>query len=93
MKSGSSKKTARVKGKVRRSAKEKASTPIVLRKILQTLTDSCPVEHGNPEHCPLRNVRKLPSVKRTSWLLAIPGEDVRSLTAYHYMCAKTHRDR
>lgn len=91
MKSGSSKKTARVK--VRGSAKTQAGGPVALRKILQTFTDSCPVDHGNPEHCPLHNVRKLPGVKRTSWRLAIPDEDVRALTAFHYLCSKTHGDR
>jgi hypothetical protein len=91
MKSGPSKKTARVKA--RRSAKAQADLSVVLRKCLRTLTDSCPVEHGNPKHCPLHGVRELTSVKRTSWTLAIPSEDVRSLTAYHYLCSKTHGDR
>jgi hypothetical protein len=91
MKSGSSKKTARVKA--RRSAKAQADPPVVLRKILRTLTDSCPVDHGNPKHCPLHGVRKLTSLKRTSWHLAISNEDVRSLAAYHYLCSKTHGDR
>lgn len=50
------------------------------------LLESCPVEGGNPEDCPLCEMRKLPAADRLRWFNALSEADLKYLAAYHHVC-------
>ena len=59
-----------------------------LRDNILSLAMACPVEHCNPEDCPLFKVRKLELKQRLKWFRDLSDEDLAYLNAYHFVCMK-----
>jgi hypothetical protein len=59
-----------------------------MRDNILSLAMSCPVEHCNPEDCPLFKVRKLELTRRLEWFRQLSDEDLVYLNAYHFTCMK-----
>jgi len=60
-----------------------------LRDSILSLAMTCPVEHCNPEDCPLYQVRSLELTRRLDWFRALSDKDLVYLNAYHFVCMKT----
>ena len=60
-----------------------------LRDNILSLAMTCPVEHCNPEDCPLFKVRKLELTWRLEWFRDLSDADLEYLNAYHFVCMKT----
>jgi len=59
-----------------------------LRAGLMELSECCPVEHGNPELCPLFELRRMSPTKRAQWVNDLTENELAYLTAYHHVCHK-----
>lgn len=53
---------------------------------------NCPVDHCNPDDCPLFRVRQLDLASRLVWFKSLSDEDLAYLNAYHFVCMKTKLD-
>jgi hypothetical protein len=62
---------------------------IQLRDNILNLAMTCPVEHCNPEDCPLFKVRRLELSRRLEWFRDLSDDDLVYLNAYHFACMKT----
>ena len=47
---------------------------------------ACPHDDGNPEFCPLCDVRKLPVRQRIAWVKMLSDDDLEYLGTYHQIC-------
>ena len=56
---------------------------------LLELFQACPLDHCNPEDCPLFELRGLRPRQRLAWLNALSEEDLSYLASYHYICLAT----
>jgi hypothetical protein len=50
------------------------------------LTKHCPVDHTNPDDCPLHGVRQLGPARSCQWIDELSGDDLSYLNAYHAIC-------
>ncbi len=57
---------------------------------LLSLAVSCPVDHCNPDNCPLHNIRKMDLGQRLEWFRGLTDEELMYLSSYHFVCLK-HR--
>jgi hypothetical protein len=57
-----------------------------------TLAMSCPVDHCNPEDCPLFKVRQMELTHRLRWFDSLSDDELIYLNAYHFVCMKTKLD-
>lgn len=60
-----------------------------LREALLPLAKDCPLEHCNPQDCPLYLVRKMKPRQRWQWFEALSEEGLTYLAAYHHVCLNT----
>jgi hypothetical protein len=58
-----------------------------LRENILSLAMQCPVEHSNPEDCPLFYVRKMELPRRLEWFNSLTEDDLVYLNSYHCVCA------
>ena len=55
----------------------------------EELISDCPFDHGNPEHCPLCDLRARPHEERLEFIRSIPREMLESLVVYHWFCLES----
>jgi len=60
-----------------------------LRDNILSLAMACPVDHCNPEDCPLFKVRQLELARRLEWFRGLSDDELVYLNVYHYVCMKT----
>lgn len=53
----------------------------------------CSEEEGNPEDCPLHELRQLPVAERMVWLESRTDEDVEAIFRYHLQCSINKRSQ
>ena len=53
------------------------------------LTVACPYAGGNPNDCPLHEIRQLPLSERKVWVKDLTDEECRSYCEYHSHCLST----
>ena len=59
----------------------------VLPASMAALLYCCPITGGNPQSCPLHNVREMPADHALAWMEQLNAEDRRFLLEYHRCCA------
>ena len=62
-----------------------------IRISMHGLMSRCPMG-GNPDNCPLFDVRQLPVKDRISWLEDRSTEEVISLFGYHSQCREENKN-
>jgi hypothetical protein len=50
------------------------------------LAVACPFDQGNPQPCPLHELRKKSLKERYEWLRALSEEEVRNILSFHQKC-------
>lgn len=58
----------------------------LLPESITKLLAGCPLYNGNPTHCPLHDVRELPSQEALRWLASLSTEEKAYLLQYHRCC-------
>lgn len=59
----------------------------VLPASMAALLYCCPITGGNPQFCPLHDVREMPADQALAWMEQLNTEDKRFLWEYHRCCA------
>jgi len=60
-----------------------------LRANLLDLAEDCPMDHCNPDDCPLFAVRLLNRAERRRWIETLEEDDLAYLATYHHVCLST----